>query len=249
MEVSTIISIIVMLLLLYVVMNYVFKDANTMTGLISGTTQQNIAGNTLAKNTNGSNTNFAYSIWYYINDWNYRYSNPKILFVRGTKPSTDTTGTTGTGTDSNTGIHPKDYLTVAFTPIKNDLMINLKDKRGISNYCIINNIPIQKWVNITISVYQRSLDVYLDGKLVKTHILNNVVSIPSNSNISITPDQGFDGWTSKFEFYPYGLNPQQVWDIYTKGYGASWLSNLFGKYKLKIAFLENGTEDSSITIF
>ena len=31
------------------------------------------------------------------------------------------------------------------------------------------------------------------------------------------------------------------------GYGASWLSNLFGKYSVKISFLENGTEDSSFT--
>jgi hypothetical protein len=111
----------------------------------------------------------------------------------------------------------------------------------------ITNVPIQKWTNVTISVYGRSLDVYLDGKLVQTKPLAGTAEVDPNASVFITPAGGFSGWTSKFAYYPNALNPQEVWDIYAAGYGFSWLSNLFGKYNVKISFLENGTEDSSFT--
>jgi len=113
--------------------------------------------------------------------------------------------------------------------------------------CTIKNVPIQKWTNVTISVFGRSLDVYMDGKLVKTCILDGVPS-PSQADVFVTPLGGFSGWTSKFAYYPSPLNPQQAWDIYQLGYGASWLSSLFGKYSMQISFLENGTQTSSLTI-
>jgi hypothetical protein len=102
-------------------------------------------------------------------------------------------------------------------------------------------------VNLLISVYGRSLDVYLDGKLVKTCLLPGIAKINNEANVYITPLGGFSGWTSKFTYYPTALNPQEAWNIYQDGYGASWLANIFGKYNVKVSVLENGTEDSSFT--
>ena len=48
----------------------------------------------------------------------------------------------------------------------------------------IVNVPIQRWVNIFISVFGRTLDVYLDGKLVKTGILPSIAKVNPNANIS-----------------------------------------------------------------
>lgn len=238
MAVSTIVMIIVVLLLLYVVMKYVFKDANTITGLMSGTVVQSIAAKDLAKDDSGlAKSNFAYSIWYYIDDWNYNYNKPKVLFIRTVEP-----------TQPNQ--EPVPCPSVTFTPNVNNLAIQLAlEPEGHLRQppCIIENVPIQKWTHVTISVYGRSLDVYLDGKLVKTCTLDNTAFIDPNANVYITPKTGFSGWTSKFAYYPNALNPQQVWDIYSAGYGSSWLSNLFGSFNVKISFLENGAEDSSFT--
>ena len=223
-------------------MKYVLKDSNTLTGLMSGTEVQQIVAKDLAKDeTAGATSNYAYSIWYYIDDWNYKYNEPKILFIR--TMSTDPTKTID------------DLLpcpAVIFTPFTNDLEVHLaieQTEGAVATMLTskIENIPIQKWTNVTISVYQRSLDIYLDGKLVKTTTLPNVASITADANVYITPKGGFSGWTSKFAYFPNALNPQEVWNIYAAGYGASWLSNLFGKYSVKISFLENGTEDSSFT--
>jgi hypothetical protein len=281
MKVQSIVMVIVILLLLYVVMKYVLNDANTMTGLMSGTEVQKIVAKDLAKDDSGLHmTNFAYSIWYYIDDWNYNYEKTKVLFGRTPQGSFP-------GDTSPMNMYP--CPAVVFTPNTNDLMVFLETSTTAStsstcdpsynwlcpdNYCAeinttnttkdiacsahqgapskvesttITNVPIQKWTNVTISVYGRSLDVYLDGKLVQTKPLAGTAEVDPDASVYITPAGGFSGWTSKFAYYPNALNPQEVWDIYSAGYGASWLSNLFGKYSVKISFLENGTEDSSFT--
>jgi len=280
MKVQTIVMVIVILLLLYVVMKYVLNDANTMTGLMSGTEVQKIVAKDLAKDDSGLHmSNFAYSIWYYIDDWNYNYEKTKVLFGRTPLSSIPSGSNNTPGGIMN--IYP--CPAVVFTPNTNDLMVYLETSTSTSvtceekttrcpdNYCApnidgsdgdcsshqgnpstvesttITNVPIQKWTNVTISVYGRSLDVYLDGKLVQTKPLAGTAEVNPDASVYITPNGGFSGWTSKFAYYPNALNPQEVWDIYSAGYGASWLSNLFGKYSVKIAFLENGTEDSSFT--
>ena len=237
MKVQTIVMVIVILLLLYVVMKYVMTDANTMTGLMSGTEVQTIVAKDLAKDENQLNrSNYAYSIWYYIDDWNYNYDKQKILFARIPHSASDNL--------ANDNPTPGVY----FTANTNDLGVCLLTGEGLTQEtAIVENVPIQKWTNVTISVYGQSLDIYLDGKLVQTKPLANVAYIDQEASVYITPNGGFSGWTSKFAYYPNALNPQEVWDIYSAGYGSSWLSNLFGKYNVKISFLENGTEDSSFT--
>ena len=93
---------------------------------------------------------------------------------------------------------------------------------------------------------QADYGIYIDGKLVRTCLLPGVASVNNNANIYVTPAGGFDGWTSKLQYYPNSLNPQEVWNIYKQGY-ANWLS-MFSTYQLQIALVENGNTQSSITI-
>lgn len=92
------------------------------------------------------------------------------------------------------------------------------------------------------------MDLYLDGKLVRTCLLPGVASVNNNANIYVTPKGGFDGWTSKIQYYPDSLNPQDAWNIYIKGYSGNFLSNLFGSYQVEISLIENGTTQNSVTI-
>jgi hypothetical protein len=118
--------------------------------------------------------------------------------------------------------------------------------KTVVHTCSIANVPIQKWVNLVISVYGRTMDLYIDGKLVRTCLLPGVASINNNANIYVTPAGGFDGWTSKLQYYPNSINPQQVWNIYTQGY-TNW-SSMFNAYQIQISLLQNGVTQSSTTI-
>jgi hypothetical protein len=90
------------------------------------------------------------------------------------------------------------------------------------------------------------MDVYIDGKLVRTCLLPGVASVNNNSNVYVTPSGGFEGWTSKFQYYPNSINPQEAWNIYTQGY--SNMSSMFSSYQVQLALVENGKTQSSITI-
>ena len=244
MEVKNIILFVIIIVLLFIVIRYITKDVNTLTGLISGQTMQKIEPDNLASSSSSGNTsNFTYSIWFFVDDWNYRYGEPKVIFGRMT---------TGTG-------QKEPCPSVALGPVQNNIIVSLAVYPGLdevpedgTNYivhtCGIANVPIQRWCNLFVSVYGRTLDLYLDGKLVRTCVLPGVAKIDSSAPVYITPMGGFSGWTSRFQYCPDASNPQKAWDIYRAGYGGSLLGSIFGKYTVKVSLMEGDSEDSSFTI-
>jgi hypothetical protein len=244
---------IVVIVLIIMILKYLWSDPNTLQGLQDGKISSTIDATSLA--TNGSSvasSNFAYSVWFYVNDWNYRYGEPKVIFGRMGASS-------GPGNGSVPGVSGLDPCpAVVLGGIENNIMVTLGCYPGIDQQpttpggksvihtCAVGNIPIQKWVNLIASVYGRTMDLYIDGKLVKTCLLPGVASVNNNANIIVTPKGGFDGWTSKLQYYPNSLNPQDAWNIYTKGYGG--LSNLFGSYEVQVSLVQNGTTESTVTL-
>ena len=244
---------IVVVILLFMLIRYLMIDPYTLQGIQSGETASVISASSLA--TNGSNvpsSNFAYSIWFYVNDWNYRYGEPKVVFGRMGAQSTSGSGSI----DGVSGLDP--CPAVVLGAVENNIDVSLGCYPGINqepttsggttvvHTCSVANVPIQKWVNLVVSVYGRSMDLYIDGKLVRTCLLPGVASINNNSNVYVTPAGGFNGWTSKFQYFPNSINPQDAWNIYTSGY-SSW-SSMFNSYQLQISLVENGTTEKSITI-
>ena len=244
MEVKNIILFTIIIVLIIIVIRYVMKDVNTLSGLTSGQTMQKVEPDGLASSSTAGNTsNFTYSIWFYIDDWNYRYGEPKVIFGRMT---------TGKG-------QKEPCPSVILGPVQNNIIVSLAVYPGLdeqpeqgSNFivhnCGISNVPIQRWCNLLISVYGRTLDIYLDGKLVRTCVLPGVAKIDSSAPVYVTPMGGFSGWTSRFQYWPESSNPQKAWDIYKAGYGGSLLSSLFGKYTIKVSLMEGDTEESSFEI-
>ena len=249
----SIVIMILIIVLLVIIWKYVLSDPFTLQSMQNGQTASTISASSLATNgTNVPSSNFAYSIWFYINDWNYRYGEPKVVFGRmGSKSSTSTGAISGVS-----GMDP--CPAVILGAIENNVAVTLSCYPGsnqepttpggntVLHTCSVTNIPIQKWVNLTLSVYGRSMDLYIDGKLVRTCLLPGVANVNNNSNVHVTPAGGFDGWTSKFQYFPDSLNPQEAWNIYTKGYG-SW-SSMLSSYQVQIALVENGQTQSSVTI-
>jgi len=226
----------------------------TLSNMNSGTTQQQIQASILANaGGNGKNsTNFAYSIWFYINDWNYRYGEEKILFGRMQKSDSSLNTIFGKNPCplvSLGSIQNNVNISLAIFPPTDLVELTTDDTKesdnSITHHCNVSNIPIQKWVNLLISAYGRTLDVYLDGKLVKTCVMPGIAKIMSDLDVFITPNGGFSGWTSKFQYYPTSIDPQTAWNIYKKGYGTGF--SLF-KYNVKVALTENGTEKGTFTI-
>lgn len=186
----------------------------------------------------GASSDYTYSIWFYINDWNYRFGESKVMFGR---------------VDQNNDPSPS----VTLAPSKNDVNVtlavypsNTDQTSGQTLYtCSIQDVPLQRWTNLIISLNNRALDLYLDGKLVKTCLMPGVPKMNPASNIMLCPDGGFSGNISNFKYIPNAVNPSQAYDIYKAGYGGgSAISGLFNKYRIKFAFIEDNKEVNSLEL-
>ena len=241
----SIVLIIAVIALIFFLLKLLFSDSNTLQGsLLNGKNMSTI------ELKDEASTNFAYSVWFYVNVWNSRYGEPKVVFGRMSSSSDTENG-------SIPGVRGQGPCpAVVLGAVENNVMVSLgcfpgadqKPDSGenvIVHTCSVANIPIQKWVNLVVSVYGRTMDIYIDGKLVKTCLLPGVANVNGNSNVFLTPNGGFDGWTSKLAYFPKPLNPQEAWNIYAKG-PTSWLASLF-TYQVQVSLVENGTTQSSVT--
>ena len=253
MSALSIVITIVVIVLIIMLLRYIFSDPYTLQTLKSAQTASTINASSLASNGSSvPSSNFAYSVWFYINDWNYRYGEKKVIFGRmGSKSASNSGSISGVN-----GLDP--CPAVVLGEVENNISVSLGCFPGanqqpttpggntIVHTCSVANVPIQKWVNLVVSVYGRTMDLYIDGKLVRTCLLPGVANVNNNSNIYVTPAGGFNGWTSKLQYFPNSLNPQEVWNIYTKGY-TNWF-NMFNGYQIQVALVENGQTQSSVTI-
>lgn len=228
---------IIMALVIFYYIYTSLTSSATITSLTDAKTSQTIDPSKLVNNS-GSN-NYTYAIWMYVDNWNYRYGEPKVIFGRN-----------DTATKGESNPSPS----VVLGAMQNDVTISVTTYPTTSggtpviHNCVVKNIPLQKWTSLLISLYGRSLDVYLDGKLVRTCVLPGVAKVNTKAPVEITPSGGFDGSTAKFTYLDHATNPDEVWNIYKKGFGQGTFGNLFEKYKLKFAFLKNNIEQGSIEI-
>jgi hypothetical protein len=276
MDFKVIFFIIIVIILLYIIVRYMSSSSTIATGLVSGTTMQTISASNLSSTSSGvKSSNFTYSVWFYIDDWNYNYGQTKVLFGRVSTPSASTSSSNSSNTASSLGLGTYSLSQygsnpcplVTFGAVENNLSIALTvysesstaytsddsvdpSSAAIIHTCSVPNVPIQAWCNLLISVYGRTLDIYLDGKLVNTCVLPGTAKITSDANVYVTPVGGFAGWTSKFKYYPNATDPQTAWNIYQEGYGASFLNNLFGSsFKVTFSTTDSaGNETASYTI-
>ena len=225
---------VILILIVYYILKYM-TTKSTLTNTNDATKKIEVDKDNLEKDDSSPASNFTYSIWFYIEDWNYRYGQPKIIFGRVNKDR-----------------EPQPSATLGAT--RNDLTISLScyppigggqgDKSVVHN-CKLQNIPIQKWNHLLFSVYGKSMDVYLDGKLARTCVLPGTAKVTDSSNVYVTPAGGFSGSTAKLQYWDSATNPQQAYNIYKQG--SSNLS-LLDKYKVIISMYNDGEETGSITI-
>jgi len=120
----------------------------------------------------------------------------------------------------------------------------------------IRNFPLQKWVCVTYSIYGNSLDLYLNGKLVKS-VVDDAVTLMMNEsalvalgnpwyNKTVGDDEvtisnltaGFKGYTSKLKYYKSALTPKEAYNIYKSGPGTSYLGDILGDRSVNINFMD-----------
>jgi hypothetical protein len=92
-----------------------------------------------------------------------------------------------------------------------------------SQPCDISSVDMQKWIQVTVVLNNKTCDVYMDGKLARSCILPSFYKVDkSNLTLRIAEFGGFGGFVSNVSAYNYALNPEQIWSLYMSGPGPQY---------------------------
>jgi hypothetical protein len=172
---------------------------------------------------------FTISTWLYVNNWSYRAGFAKSIiniggpnfdtirmYLGGYKPKlhirfhTQESGATSNIAGESLSRTTDNYIFNALQPES-----NLSDDRDI---CDLPEIDLQRWVNVTVAVNGKTIDVYLNGKLARSCVLPQLFKVDSGGySANILSYGGFGGQISNIVMYDTALNPEQVYKNYMSG--------------------------------
>ena len=147
-------------------------------------TPKTISGNKIVA-PSGS-LEYTYSVLLHISDYTYKYGEPKAIFSK--IPS----------------------ISVNFAPESNDIQIRVYTTSGYDTI-VCKDIVLNKWFQLTITVFNQNIEVYINGKLVVTRQLNGFAKI-GVGDLIVNENNGFKGRLSKLHYFNTALNSRQVYD-------------------------------------
>ena len=92
----------------------------------------------------------------------------------------------------------------------------VEKEKGDYDECVLYDIPLQRWVHISVNIYSDNVDIFIDGKLNTTCNLNVVPDI-NKSPLDLHPEGGYDGYTSKLTYTNIKLSSREVYQLYKTG--------------------------------
>jgi hypothetical protein len=172
---------------------------------------------------------YTISFWMYVTSWDYRAGLAKsVLQILDTKATNYSLLTTALYPNENrlmVRVHTEAVGSGIDYTLNSNYDNLMSGKQGMANeviespMCDIQDIDLQRWINITISVNGRIVDVYYDGKLNRSCVLPDIPMAPESGIQVVTTGKkgGFGGKISGVQFFAYPLTPDRIYAIYQAG--------------------------------
>jgi hypothetical protein len=174
--------------------------------------------------------NYSYTFFIKIDSLDYKYNQNKEIFSKGGSIDSYTKEKDTESAEDNTkdnkqkkSTETKEILKGAHNPRiyiakrTNDLIVEITTyvKR---ERCIIENIPLQSWVFVGVVVHNKTIDIYINGTLFKSHVLENL-PVQTEATIRYGLNGGFDGSLNKLVYYFRALSSLEIMDLFHKNKG------------------------------
>lgn len=255
-----ILYVIVALIVLYYIYMALFSSSDSEVTLLQAEINANRSKQTILAlpRTNDllrvkSGGAYTVSFWMYITSWDFRSGLAKsVLNIRDSSIDTNYLLTTILYPNEpklmvrtyNDGITDPmtDYTNISTynSLFNNSASANMTTPSGQMPMCDIQDIDMQRWINITISVNGRIVDVYYDGKLNRSCVLPGVpkASDEGIQTITLGENGGFFGKISGVQFFGYPLTPDRIYAMYQIGPSAptTFVGYVFEKLGLNIKY-------------
>jgi hypothetical protein len=163
------------------------------------------------------NAEHSYSFWIFVKDWNSSAPENKIIFFR--RYDERTMVVTLNTTDST--------LNIVFLNRNQRLYINNSVRRWDKRFMNNNNIEmytvkdfyLQRWNHVVISQWGKNMDLFINGKLIRSFTMNNELRTTSVRDFRVGGHemQTFRGLISRFKYHIRTLSVHEVYTLYTHG--------------------------------
>lgn len=151
---------------------------------------------------------FTWSVWVYIEsiDTSASKSNTyKHIFSKGNNNLT------------NDGlVFPNNAPGLYLAPNTNKLIIMMNTYNTINEEIEIPDVPMNKWVNVIISCVNQTLNVYVNGALIRSVTLSGVPK-QNYGNVFVGLNGGFDGNLSNLWYWNYAITNSEIQTIASNG--------------------------------
>jgi hypothetical protein len=154
-------------------------------------------------------------------------SKPKLSVRLQTRDTSGTMNTVPTGASSgvditigssNTSQVPTESLDKATLNATFNILQTDSGLLDSSPLCDLPELDLQRWINITVSVNGRTVDVYMDGKLARSCVLPSFYKVDAGGySANLLAYGGFGGQIATTTMYDSALNPEQVYKNYMAG--------------------------------
>ena len=110
---------------------------------------------------------------------------------------------------------------------------------------ITDNFPLQTWVHLIVSIDNSFIDVYMNGKLIKS--MQDTIEAPSAT--SVLKYGVCNCYLAKLVRSTNPTDPQTAWDHYVAGNGENPLAKYLASFGLSVTLQKNSQDYSKITVF
>ena len=148
---------------------------------------------------------FSWSTWIYIDDLQYLAGQFRHIFHKGN----DSTAELGLNFPNNA---PGLYI----APNTNALVVIMNTYTVINEEITIPDIPLNKWVNVIIRCKNTELDVYINGTIAKSHVLNGVPK-QNYGDVYVAMNGGFSGYISNLQYFNHSLGSNAIQSLVKGG--------------------------------
>ena len=149
---------------------------------------------------------FTWSVWLFIDPTTPFTSGYQHIFHKG---NSDISTDTGLNFPNNA---PGLYI----MPNTNALAVIMNTYNSINEEITVEDIPLNKWVNVIIRCSNTKMDVYINGIIAKSIILNGVPK-QNYGNVYVAMNNGFTGNISNLWYYNYALSIREIQQLTSSG--------------------------------
>jgi hypothetical protein len=213
----TVICIIISIFIYFLTQKYLVKPKknvsvqNLIPYIHNAKKELRVAKQSIPSSTQGLEYNI--NFWIFVNDYNYRMKQDKVIVQKGEKNEFNPVIILAKNSNNlKIKVSTSYFNNSNDDNDDNDMAIDLDEHEEFT----INNIKLQRWVNINLTFVDNSIDVYLDGKLVSSFILKGFPKI-NEGGLVITPNGGFNGRISNLTYTNKGFSYKKIYNVYKNG--------------------------------